>query len=81
MLMFEIKMIHFPSEFPEIPLTGAVVHAKVVPTIFDVNAELTLPPEQIVELAGVAVPIGAGLTITVVFNGTLGQPFNIAVIE
>lgn len=68
-----------PATFPVIPETDAEVHAKVEPAILEVKAILVAVAEQIVLLAGFAAPVGAGLTVTVTFNGVLGQPFSIAV--
>ena len=64
------------------PLTFVcvTVHAKVAPPVLLVNAIEVAPPEQKVCDVGVAVTVGAGLTVTVAVMGVPAQPPAVGVI-
>lgn len=73
-----------PEPFAAMPVTLAVlsrVQVKVVLATGPASAIVVIvPPEQIVWEAGVAVPVGVGLTITVAVIALPGQVFAVGVI-
>lgn len=55
------------------------VHAKVVPVTLLVSEILVVPPEQMLDEAGVAVAVGVGFTVTVTTMGVPAQVFAVGV--
>ena len=67
-----------PPEPPEVP-DDVTVQVKVVPATLLVKGIEVVLPEHIVDVAGVAVATGFGLTVIVIVSGVPGQAFAIGV--
>jgi hypothetical protein len=70
-----------PEVAPAIPAPFVAAQEKVAPVVKLLRATDVVAPEQIVEVTGVAVTKGTGLTVMVTGIGVPGQPAELGTIE